>query len=96
MQFSPIEDWRNWHTASRMARTAAGGEVTVAQSSTQAAVFLSQRLPVLQSLRTHAELLLTPQEAFTLGAELMCAGMQSATGVELKVPAAPQAPGRAS
>lgn len=92
MQFSPIEDWRNWHTAARLARTQAGGEVTVAQSSTQAAVYLSQRLPVSFTLRTHAELLLTPQEAFTLGAELMCAGMQSAAGVDLQAPA----PGQAS
>lgn len=84
MQFSPITDWRNWHTATMRASTQAGAEVTVARSATDEAVYLSQRLPPAFHLpltggpRTHAELTLTAVEAFELGAQLMTAALQCA------------------
>lgn len=76
MNFVPIHDWRNYRTATREARTQGGARVTVAQDTTDAAVYIGLGWP------RPTELQLTPREALALGTELMQAAMAMATTTE--------------
>jgi len=79
MDFKPLTDWRNWHTAARQARTQAGQTVVVAHSATSDCVYLTTPAPMGAEVAHVIELQLTPLEAFALGAELMQTGVRAAS-----------------
>ena len=71
MNFAPIEDWRNWRTRTRQARTKAGLTITVAEDVTLGHIYLGSGVLLLTDMQ------LTAAEAFALGTELLNAAMQA-------------------